>query len=763
MRRATYVLVAGSSRILIKVVVVHRSVQLTVAARFSRCVGQGHALDPERLGRGPLSELPGRLAIMFTGIDDVDWASMGHAYGDASDVPDLLRGLASFDAAERETALDGMLGAVHHQGDVYDSTVACIPFLFELVGTAGLPGRGEIVDLLRSIEGDGRDPEEMDFWSGDEDEYAAWAGMLADAESRVRVRSGVLLELLDDADKGLRCTLPGALVQLHDEPETVLVALRRRLAGERDPGVLRALVTALGELGVRRAEFAERVGETLAGLVARRNGPGDAGLRLSALVQLARCAPGRLPERSVEIATGVMREARDAQEAESAHENNGRAPQTPTMISYLRRLKASRRATAKAPWASELLADLHHALDNRAVERFALLEDQLRSPDWGQRREAIDMGGLLLTGWRGPHEEPVRLLGEQIHEADHRIVRWAASELRHLYAIGGPAADALAERAAAGPDFPPQARWNETSYGAVLSALAAQGDARAVPGLVGMLRFGHVPEDLGDWIDRMDQGDAAALAPVLGRRLFALDPMNRSWRAEYLLKAAIAVGSAEALSTVLRILRTPEDQPVPARGAALRALARLGPTAAREALPELRSLARNGASQRSVDAAAALWSVGGEEETVLPALRTALTAKDWSPRCDALRVVAVMGTGAAELLPELRALAASPEKNVGWVAGALAVALWEASRDVEESTPVLLHAWSAHIDNRPDVVRVWADMGSAAAPAVPVLRQELVAARRHNNTGGRGRMRYRCADDELLLQHARAVLKACGK
>ncbi|MBM7439379.1 hypothetical protein [Streptomyces sp. HB132] len=698
---------------------------------------------------------------MFTGIDDVDWASMGHAYGDASDVPDLLRGLASSDAGEREIALDAMHGAVHHQGDVYDSTVACIPFLFELVGTVGLPGRGEIVDLLRSVEGDGRDPEEMDFWSDDDDEYAAWAGMLAEAESQVRARSGALLELLDDADEELRRALPGALVQLHNEPETVLAALSLRLAGERDPNVLRALVAALGELGVRRPECTERAGETLAGLLPRDTRPGNTGLQLSALVQLVRCAPGRLPDRSVEIATDVMRNARDAQE-DAGHGNTGPVLQTPTMISYLRGLKASRRATAKAPWATELLADLHRALDDRAAERFALLEDQLRSPDWGQRRDAIDMAGLLLTGWRGPHGEPVRLLGEQLLEADHRIIRWAASELVRLYAIGGPAADALAERVSAVPDFPPQARWNETSYGAVLSALAAQGDARAVPGLLEVLRFGHVPEDLGDWIDRMDRSVGATLATVLDERLSALDPVDRrSWRAEYLLNAAVAAGSAEATDTVLRILRTPEDRPVPARGAALRALARLGPATARECLPELRSLARNGSSQHNLDAAAALWSVGGEEEAVLLALRTALAAEDWSPLCDALRVVTGMGAGAAVLLPELRALAASPERNTGWVAGDLAAALWEAGRDVEESLPVLLHAWSAHIDNRPGVAGVWAGMGSAAAPAVPVLREEIAATRRHNNTGGEGRMRYRCADDELLLQHARAVLEAC--
>ncbi|MFD0852175.1 hypothetical protein ACFQ07_08080 [Actinomadura adrarensis] len=70
---------------------------------------------------------------MFAGIDEIDWASMRHAYGTAEDVPALLRGLASADPAEREIALDGFQGAVHHQGDVYDCTLACIPFLFELI------------------------------------------------------------------------------------------------------------------------------------------------------------------------------------------------------------------------------------------------------------------------------------------------------------------------------------------------------------------------------------------------------------------------------------------------------------------------------------------------------------------------------------------------------------------------------------------------------------------------------------------------------
>jgi hypothetical protein len=47
---------------------------------------------------------------------------------------------ASDDPATRESALDAMYGAVHHQGDVCDSTLAVIPFLLEIASVPGPPG-----------------------------------------------------------------------------------------------------------------------------------------------------------------------------------------------------------------------------------------------------------------------------------------------------------------------------------------------------------------------------------------------------------------------------------------------------------------------------------------------------------------------------------------------------------------------------------------------------------------------------------------------
>lgn len=136
---------------------------------------------------------------MFAGIDEVDWASMEHAYGPADDVPALLRGLASPDPAARESALDGMYGAVHHQGDVYACTLACIPFLFELVVDPGVQDRGSVVELLTSIGGIDLAEDDEDEIDEDEIEGAANYAMAAAA---VTAGAGVFCELIADEDPG---------------------------------------------------------------------------------------------------------------------------------------------------------------------------------------------------------------------------------------------------------------------------------------------------------------------------------------------------------------------------------------------------------------------------------------------------------------------------------------------------------------------------------------------------------------------------------
>lgn len=232
---------------------------------------------------------------MFAGIDEVDWASMEHAYGPADDVPGLLQGLASADPAERERALDGMYGAVHHQGDVYACTLACIPFLFELVVDPAVPDRGGIVELLTSIGGIDLDEDDEDEIDEDEIEGAANYAMAAAA---VTAGAGVFFALMADDDPGVRVSAPLALATLHGNPALVLPLLRERLVVEPDEEVRLALVEAAGRVALRHrpltdliADWLKPAGRRGVSAGAAAGGPGPAGA-LRTAGAAGRCGAG---------------------------------------------------------------------------------------------------------------------------------------------------------------------------------------------------------------------------------------------------------------------------------------------------------------------------------------------------------------------------------------------------------------------------------------------------------------------------------------
>ncbi|WP_152049962.1 HEAT repeat domain-containing protein [Tautonia marina] len=88
---------------------------------------------------------------MLEGLDSIDWATLTHAYGEATDVPNLLRALLSPDSGERDEALDTLFGNIWHQGTVYPATAAAVPFLYELLQDADLPDPDGVALLLSSI------------------------------------------------------------------------------------------------------------------------------------------------------------------------------------------------------------------------------------------------------------------------------------------------------------------------------------------------------------------------------------------------------------------------------------------------------------------------------------------------------------------------------------------------------------------------------------------------------------------------------------
>jgi len=70
---------------------------------------------------------------MLENLDSVDWAKLGHGYGEATDVPRQLRALASGHDKERQKALWDLHGNIWHQGTVYEATAVAVPFLLEML------------------------------------------------------------------------------------------------------------------------------------------------------------------------------------------------------------------------------------------------------------------------------------------------------------------------------------------------------------------------------------------------------------------------------------------------------------------------------------------------------------------------------------------------------------------------------------------------------------------------------------------------------
>ncbi|MEU6357340.1 HEAT repeat domain-containing protein [Streptomyces sp. NPDC047072] len=675
---------------------------------------------------------------MFTGIDEVDWASLRHAYGSAEDVPALLRGLASPDPAERERALDGMYGAVHHQGDVYDSTLACVPFLLALAASGEVADRDGVVELLVSIgtECEGREAREA---SPDHDLLYARAG------DAVRAGAEVFVGLAGDADPSVRRAASAALVRFLDQPARVLGVLRERCALERDDRVLLALTEALG-LFVRRCP--EHAAEALALLTARSSPSHDPETRLAALAQLALCAPDRVPADLVPVAVGLLRE-RSARRP-VPHDGFG-CPGSDTLVGRLGRLRPSDEE------GSQLLRTLHTALDDRIEERSALLQGQLTSPDATDRCNAVWMSAGLFREWRGDHARPIALIGSQLGAEEGRLRDAAVAVLEDLFALAAPATDDLAALVTSRPDlWVRQWKRSAPTLGGPLKALARCGDSRAVPVLAQVLDGPVVPDDLGYAVGHLGPA-ASPLAPALRDRLsrVPLDSPGVFETAVPLLSALTALGDAEAVPVVVRLLGGMPDGlrlRDAVREAACRLLDGVGGGAGGEAIPVLRDLLE---TECAAVAAGALWSVQGDAAAVLPVLVGEL-ADGRTGRRAAAGVLTRLGAEAAgPALPGLRRMLRATEL---WERTAAACALWRLTGEADLAGPVLRAAWAENPYARRTIAVCLAELGSAGAPLHDLVHAEVSGRRRHLFSPSGGHGSHDVPDDERLLRMCREVL-----
>lgn len=70
-------------------------------------------------------------------LDSPDWASLQHAYGNASDIPALLRQLETLPAATGNSdPWFSLWSALAHQGDVYTASFAAVPHVVRVLATS---------------------------------------------------------------------------------------------------------------------------------------------------------------------------------------------------------------------------------------------------------------------------------------------------------------------------------------------------------------------------------------------------------------------------------------------------------------------------------------------------------------------------------------------------------------------------------------------------------------------------------------------------
>lgn len=81
----------------------------------------------------------------------LDWSALTHAYGPATDLPDVLRALRSPQEQRRAEAADQFRTRALHQDSLYPAAVAAVPYLVELLADDGAPDRTLGHELLAAI------------------------------------------------------------------------------------------------------------------------------------------------------------------------------------------------------------------------------------------------------------------------------------------------------------------------------------------------------------------------------------------------------------------------------------------------------------------------------------------------------------------------------------------------------------------------------------------------------------------------------------
>ncbi len=175
---------------------------------------------------------------------NVDWASLGHAYGSAEDTPAHLQALTSEDTEARASAMGFLYGAILHQGTIYPATAAVVMHLIDLLEQPQVPDRSALAEflsmvsqsLIEYVEDVPADTTGNDNWT-----------QLTALPTQTAFLNGVpvLLRLLEHPGASLRLAACRMLRCTQVRRSDVEPVLRTRWLLERDPNVRLGLLETL--------------------------------------------------------------------------------------------------------------------------------------------------------------------------------------------------------------------------------------------------------------------------------------------------------------------------------------------------------------------------------------------------------------------------------------------------------------------------------------------------------------------------------------
>lgn len=202
---------------------------------------------------------------MLEGLDQIDWGQIKHAYGPATDVPDLLRALASDDKEVRKTATTHLCGNIWHQGTVYQATAYAVPFLLELLDQPTVADKDMILGLLQNIA-TGTSyydvHQSLDHYQNERNTPEFQAVIQKELAWVEAARSAVIagipryLQLLADSDPEVRSLATYVAVECRAHMPEVEQALQNRLMLETDPMVRAVQLIGLAYLWWRNSNDA---------------------------------------------------------------------------------------------------------------------------------------------------------------------------------------------------------------------------------------------------------------------------------------------------------------------------------------------------------------------------------------------------------------------------------------------------------------------------------------------------------------------------